>query len=147
MDEVSSVSTIEILARLSFVTSARLEVRAADEGISIQQMRLLGILRDREPTINDLSIHMGLDKSSVSGQVIRAERRGLVCRVPDELDRRSVRVRLEPAGRAIVDSASARFESDMHQVLATLTEAERTRWIALTTRLLMAATEGSHLDF
>ena len=143
MSDEGTLSTIEVLVRLSFVTSARLEARAAEEGLSIPQVRLLGILRDREPTINELTAHLSLDKSSVSGLVIRAERHGLVSRVPDELDRRSVRVVLEPAGRAVIDAASSRFESDMHEVLATLSEAERTRWVELSIRLLAAEATAS----
>lgn len=145
VSENNTPSDIEVLGRLSFVTAARLEARAAEAGLSVQQIRLLGILRDREPTINDLSIHLGQDKSSVSGLVIRAERQGLVERVPDDVDRRAVRVVLQPAGRAMIDAASARFESDMREVLGALTRAERTHWVELTSRLLVAEAEGRGL--
>ncbi len=141
MADDSELSTVETLARLSLVIVARLEARAAEEGLSIQQMRLLGILRDREPTINELASHLGLDKSSMSGAVGRAERRGLVSRVPDPQDGRSVRVRLEPSGRALLEAASERFEGDAKHVLATLTDRQREQWTSLTVRLLTAGVD------
>lgn len=133
---------VDILARLAFVTSARLERRGAEVELSIQQVRLLGILRDRQPTINELAAHLGTDKSSMSGAVLRAERRGLVSRVPDEDDGRVVRVRLEPEGRALVDAASARFDDDVQQMFAAVTVAERAQWVALSIRLLESEAEG-----
>lgn len=138
MKEENELSEVEVLGRLSFVTNARLEARASEAGLSIQQMRLLGILRDREPTINELTVHLGVDKSSVSGLVIRAERGGFVTRTQHEQDGRAVRVRLEPAGRALIDEASSRFESDVEHTFAALTGPERARWVALTVRLLRA---------
>ncbi len=147
MADDSELSTVEALARLAFAVGARLEAHAAEEGLSIQQVRLLGILRDRTPSINELAAHVGVDKSSMSGAVLRAERRGLVSRVPDERDRRSVRVRLEPAGRALVDAASDRFEADAERVLGALTDRQRAQWTSLTVRLLAAesrdAAEGA----
>ncbi|TQL48222.1 DNA-binding MarR family transcriptional regulator [Homoserinimonas aerilata] len=139
-------SAVDVLARLSFVTSARIEARASEAGLSVQQMRLLGILRDREPTINELTVHLGLDKSSVSGLVIRAERRGLVSRTQHEQDGRAVRVHLEVAGRALIDTANSQFENDVHRMFAALTETERSRWVALTTTLLVAEAEERGLS-
>src|SRR5579862_7310644 len=74
------LSTVDGLAQLSFLIHRALERRAAERDMSIIQMRLLGVLRDRRPTINELGRLLGLDKSSVSGLVDRAQRRGLVAR-------------------------------------------------------------------
>lgn len=141
MSEEDHRTALELLAQLSFETSERLQERAAEAGLSMQQARLLGILRDREPTINDLTTHLRLDKSSVSGLVIRAERRGLVSRIQHESDGRAVRVRLEPPGRALIDAANARFEEDMRDFFTTLDDAERRQWTAMTARLLTAEAE------
>jgi len=138
-EEEMTPSTVEVLARLSFVITARLEASATGMALSMQQVRLLGILRDHEPTINELAAHLGVDKSSMSGAVVRAEKRGLVIRLPDGQDGRSVRVRLMPAGRTLVEAASAEFEADAERILASLTDGERAQWTALTSRLLSAA--------
>lgn len=147
MDADEELSVVEALARLTFVTMARLEAFAAEAELSMQQVRLLGILRDREPTINQLAAHLGTDKSSMSGAVARAERRGLVSRIPDEADGRSVRVRLEPAGRTLFETASARFETDTARMFSTLTATGRARWATLTTQLLAAEAAERHASF
>ena len=71
---------------------------AAAHDLSLTQMRLLGILRDRVPAMLDLARHLGLGKSSVTGLIDRAERRGLVERAPAPHDGRGVHVRLTPRG-------------------------------------------------
>ena len=92
------LSPVDGLAQLSFVVQGMLERRAAEHGLSIIQARLLGVLRDRKPTMNELARLLGLDKSSVTGLVDRAERRGLVIRVPSTTDRRAVLVSLTDEG-------------------------------------------------
>jgi DNA-binding MarR family transcriptional regulator len=93
------LSPVDGLAQLSFLIQALLERQAAEHDLSIIQTRLLGVLRDRKPTMNELARFLGLDKSSVTGLVDRAERRGLVVRVPSATDRRSVLVSLTDKGR------------------------------------------------
>lgn len=132
------VDAVELLATLAFATTVRLETHATAADLSLQQFRLLGILTDREPTINELADRMGVDKSSMSGAVVRAERRGLVERVPDQHDGRSVRVRLLPTGRSLVAAASAQFQADTAEVFAALSPRERSTWATLTSKLLTA---------
>jgi DNA-binding MarR family transcriptional regulator len=76
------LSTVDGLVQLSFLVHGLLERRAAEHELSMIQVRLLGVLRDRKPTINEVAALLRLDKSSVSGLVDRAERRGLVARAP-----------------------------------------------------------------
>ena len=77
-EPAEQLSTVDGLAQLSFLTLGLLERRAGEHAISIIQTRLLGVLRDRTPTMNELATLLGLDKSSATGLVDRAERRGLV---------------------------------------------------------------------
>src|SRR6201995_3717918 len=111
------LSPVDGLAQLSFLIQGLLERRAAEHDLSIIQARLLGVLRDRRPTMNELARLLGLDKSSITGLVDRAERRGLVMRVPSTTDRRAVLVSLTDEGRALVSRASARFEADVLTML------------------------------
>ena len=78
------------LVQLSFAVHGALERVAEQHELSLVQVRLLGILRDREPGMLELAKFLGLDKSSVTGLVTRAERRGLVQRSGTEEDRRAV---------------------------------------------------------
>src|SRR5438270_778453 len=119
------LSAVDGLAQLSFVIQGLLERRAAEHDLSIIQTRLLGVLRDRKPTMNELARFLGLDKSSVTGLVDRAERRGLVTRVPSTADRRSVLVTLTDHGRSLVSDRAARFEADMSLLLERLEPADR----------------------
>src|ERR1700749_4966555 len=101
------LSPVDGLAQLSFVIQGMLERRAAGHHLSLAQVRLLGVLRDRMPTMNELARRLGLDKSSTTGLVDRAERRGLVARVPSATDRRSGLVRPTDEGGAFVSPAPA----------------------------------------
>ncbi len=118
------------LAQLSFLIHGMLERRAREHDLSIIQTRLLGVLRDRRPTMNELARFLDLDKSSVTGLVDRAERRGLVQRVPSTADRRAVLVALTDHGRSLVSDAAARFEADVSELLERLPSAAAPRWPA-----------------
>ena len=85
-----------------------------------------------------LATLLGLDKSSVTGLVDRAERRGLVTRVPSSADRRVVLVDLTDAGRALVADVSAGFESDVETLLQRLSVPDRSSLARLVSRLLVA---------
>jgi MarR family transcriptional regulator, lower aerobic nicotinate degradation pathway regulator len=143
---VNAISPVDGLAQLSFLVQGTLERRAAGHDISIVQTRLLGILRDRRPTMNELAKLLGLDKSSVTGLVDRAERRGLVARVPSEADRRSVLVSLTEQGRALTTSVSADFASDMTSLLALLPTADQAALSSLISRLLVAHANSHGVD-
>lgn len=113
----STRELIGALARASLAVQHALERSAAAHAISPAQARLLDALRDRAPTINELAELLGLDKSSTSGLVDRAQRRGLVRRVPSQLDRRSVRVRLTDQGRALADEVDSHFQNALASML------------------------------
>src|ERR1700733_11817508 len=83
---------VDALAQLSFLIQATLTRIAAAHDLSFVQIRLLGALRDRHPGMNELAKLLGLDKSSITGLVDRAERRGLVRRTVNPRDRRAYEV-------------------------------------------------------
>ena len=137
-ESTRELSPVDSLAQMSFVVHRMLEHRAAEHDLSIIQTRLLGVLRDRNPTINELGKLLGLDKSSTSGLVERAERRGLVARAPSPTDGRSVRVSLTDVGRSLVAEASSQFEADVSALLQQLSQRDRNALNALVTRVLAA---------
>ncbi len=116
---------VDALAQLSFAVQGTLGRIAATHGLSIVQARLLGILRDRSPTIMELARFLQLDKSSVTGLVDRAQERGLVRRTASTFDRRSVQVMLTVAGLELVDRATAAFEAEVEVLVADLSVARR----------------------
>ena len=113
------------LARLAFAVQAAHERRAREHDLSPTLARLLEVLRDRTPTMNELAALLGLDKSSTSGLVERAQRRELVRRIPSQLDRRSVRVRLTKQGRELDDAVSTHLAGDLAAMLEPLPETSR----------------------
>jgi DNA-binding MarR family transcriptional regulator len=132
------LTSVDGLAQLSFVIHGLLERRAAEHDLSIIQMRLLGVLRDRKPTMNELAQLLALDKSSITGLVDRAERRGLVTRVPSPTDRRSIQVRLTDHGRSLVSQVSIRFQADISILLDPLPTPDRGALASLISRVLVA---------
>jgi len=134
------------LAQLSFLIQGILERRAREHDLSVTQIRLLGVLRDRRPTMNELARLLGLDKSSVTGLVDRAERRGLVARVASTADRRSVLVSLTDQGRSIVSAGAARFNADIGLLLEHLPPSDRDALSQLISRLLVAHAADQGID-
>src|ERR1700722_6288391 len=141
-----NLGTVDSMAQLSFVVHGLLERRAAQQDLSIVQMRLLGVLRDRTPTMNELTRLLELDKSSITGLVDRAERRGLVTRVPSKTGGRSVQVQVTREGRSIGNRVAAGFEEDISRFLGPLSDAERAQLSGLATRVLVAHASGRGLD-
>ncbi len=127
---------VDALAQVTFLTAALLSKLAADNDLSMTQLRVLGILRDRQVRMSTLAAYLGLDKSSLTGLVDRAEKRGLVVRVANATDGRAVDVRLAPAGRRL----AARLQDRSAQSFSTLTDklsaAEQRRLQALLSRLV-----------
>ena len=137
---------VDGMAQLAFVVLGLLERRAAEHDLSIPATRLLGVLRDREPTMNELARILGLDKSSVTGLVERAERRGLVERTPSPADRRAVLVRLADEGRTLASAVAGRFSADVDALLGHLPVRDRAVLSRLVSRLLVAHAAGQGID-
>jgi DNA-binding MarR family transcriptional regulator len=133
---------VDALVQLSFLVQGVLTRVASDHDLSLVQVRLLGILRDRRPGMLELARHLGLDKSSMTGLVTRAEKRGLVERLPSTHDGRAVLVGLTPLGRRLTDRCGAEMDHQVAALTASLTPAEHTRIRALSAKLLRAAPAG-----
>jgi DNA-binding MarR family transcriptional regulator len=141
-----TLSAADGLAQLSFLIQGILERRAREHGLSIIQTRLLGILRDRRPTMNELARLLGLDKSSVTGLVDRAERRDLVARVPSTEDRRVLLVSLTDHGRSLVSAGAALFNADIALLLERLPASDRDTLAWLISRLLVTHAADQGID-
>jgi hypothetical protein len=65
----------DALAQRSFALMAVLTEVAAEHDLSLTQLQVLGILRDREPTMADLANFTGLERLTISGLIDRAAQR------------------------------------------------------------------------
>jgi MarR family transcriptional regulator, lower aerobic nicotinate degradation pathway regulator len=126
------------LVQISFVLMAALTEIAAEHDLSLTQLRILGILRDREPTMADLATFTGLERSSISGLIDRAAQRGLIVRTADPRDGRSVRVSLTRQARELVPEVTAAVGDRIKPLTSRLSFGEQKRLIALLTKALGA---------
>jgi DNA-binding MarR family transcriptional regulator len=118
------LETIEHFIALSYVIQQAIAQSASGEDLSNVQMRLLAILRDREPSMTALGSFLNLEKSSVTGLVDRAAERGFVKRTRPSSDRRAVHVALTARGRALDARLRPAITSRVARLLDGLTPAE-----------------------
>ncbi|HET9170098.1 MAG TPA: MarR family transcriptional regulator [Actinospica sp.] len=133
-----TLGLMDALAQLSFLVQNALAEIAADYDLSLTQTRLLGVLRDREPTMNELGRHLNLDKSSITGLVSRAQRRGLVARTVSDIDRRVVRVSITDDGRDLVEQVAELFAARIENLVAGLAGGDRQDLARLASRIVWA---------
>jgi DNA-binding MarR family transcriptional regulator len=127
---------VDSLVLAAFTVIALLSRVAAEHDLSLTQLRVLAILRDREPTMAELAGYLGLERSSVSGLIDRAVKRGLVQRDASEDDGRAVRVSLTPDGRRLASVGAREIGELLEPMTGQLSQAERNRLSALLGKLL-----------
>ncbi|GAX56472.1 MarR family winged helix-turn-helix transcriptional regulator [Streptomyces olivochromogenes] len=137
---------VDALAQLSFLVHNVLDEIAGQQDLSIIQARLLGVLRDREPTMNQLGRLLGLDKSSISGLVDRAQRRGLVTRTVSANDRRAFQVSITDAGRQLIEQLAAQFAEQIELSVAPLPDADRLRLSQLAAQVVASDAHRRGID-
>ena len=113
----SSSSVDDVLVRSAYLVMGVLTRIGAENDLSLTQLRVLGILRDRRVRMTGLATHLGLDKSTMSGLVDRAERRGLLARGKNAEDGRVVDVFVTPAGQEL----TTRLLADLREALSPAT--------------------------
>src|SRR5689334_4842764 len=100
---MTSDALLDAFVRSTFQVMGVLTRIGAQNDLSLTQLRVLGILRDRRLRMSALATFLGLDKSTMSGLVDRAERRGLLARGRSAEDRRAVDVFITPAGLELAE--------------------------------------------
>ena len=127
---------IDALVRASFAVMAVLNRIGAEHDVSLTQLRVLGILRDRRVKMSELADYLGLDKSTISGLVDRAEKRGLLRREPNPVDGRAVDVFLTDEGTELAGRGAAQIARALSPVTGKLTRAEARRLTTLLETIL-----------
>jgi DNA-binding MarR family transcriptional regulator len=127
---------IDALVRTSFVTMAVLNRVGAEHDLSLTQLRVLALLRDRRVKMSELADYLGLDKSTISGLVDRAEKRGLLQRIPNPIDGRGVDVVLSTEGMELAERGASQIARSLSPMTSTLTRAEAHRLTTLLERML-----------
>ena len=127
---------VDALVQTSFVTMAVLNKLGAENDLSLTQLRVLAILRDRRLRMTALADYLGLEKSTMTGLVDRAEKRGLLIRAPNADDRRAVDVMLSPDGVALGDRLYVQVRRSLAPLTSELGPADGRRLQTLLERML-----------
>lgn len=127
---------IDALAQTAFTVMAVLNRVGAEHDLSLTQLRVLGILRDRRLRITALADYLGLEKSTMTGLVDRAEKRGLLSRAPSATDGRAVDVFITPRGEALAGPIYGRAVELLMPLIDGLQPAERRQLQAHLERML-----------
>ncbi|HLG77752.1 MAG TPA: MarR family transcriptional regulator [Ktedonobacteraceae bacterium] len=105
--DIWPMSTLGRIVRLSRILEREYRKFFAEHGLESWEFDVLTTLRrSGEPnglTANALLRAALVTSGAITHRIDRMEEKGLVERVPDPSDRRSVRIRLTPHGREIVD--------------------------------------------
>lgn len=125
MTDRTDDALVDALVQSSFVVMGVLTRVAAEHDLSLTQLRMLGVLRDRRPRMAQLAQLLGLDKSTVSGLIERAERRGLVRRVPSAQDARAVEVEATEDGLALAAAGAGQVRAALQPLLGEVDAAGR----------------------
>ncbi|WP_306205217.1 MarR family winged helix-turn-helix transcriptional regulator [Actinoplanes sp. RD1] len=112
------------LVRAAFLVNGAYAENSREFGISSQQGQLLCCLRAQPFGMGDLSVVLGLAKSTVTGLVNNLERDGLVRREAGFHDSRVVSVALTERGREVADGFYTKTKRQIEQFPASLTAAE-----------------------
>ncbi|MFT4082828.1 MAG: MarR family transcriptional regulator [Nocardioides sp.] len=137
--DLGDIAPTDALVQIAFTVEGVLSRVAADNDLSLTQMRVLGILRDRTPRMAQLAGFLGLEKSTMSGLIGRAERRGLVERAPSDEDARATEVVLTESGRELARRVERQVHEALGPVLGRLGDADHEALVRVT-RLLQGGT-------
>lgn len=129
------------LVRLTFLIQNLYAEVGRDCELTVSQAQLLCTLTDRSIGMAELSGLLGLERSSLTGLVDRAEQRGFVVREPDPNDRRAVRVALTSGGADTVHRFHDRLTGRLDVLLAQLPATERDRFARTLSRIVVDVPE------
>ncbi|PXX63155.1 DNA-binding MarR family transcriptional regulator [Nocardia tenerifensis] len=130
---------IDGLVRSAFQIMGVLTRLAAQHDLSLTQLRVLGILRDRHPRMSELAAFLGLDKSTLSGLIDRAERRGLMTRAASPDDKRAVIVSITDAGQELMQRLYDEFQETFAPAIGRIDPQQRRQLADLLEPLLTPA--------
>lgn len=139
--DVSPMAVIARMSRLSrFLEDSIAEVLARF-GINEAQFGVLAALRRAGPphclSPTDLYNSLLISSGAMTNRLERLTAAGLVKRIPNRRDGRSMLVALTPKGRDVIDRAVAAHAENEHRLLASLSRGEREAMARLLRKLLL----------
>ncbi|MFE6196106.1 MarR family winged helix-turn-helix transcriptional regulator [Streptomyces sp. NPDC057838] len=116
-----------------------------DSGISAADYALLAPLSESEGGVlraRDLGAEVGWERSRLSHQISRMEKRGLVVREACEDDARGAMVRLTEKGRATIEAAAPGHAETVRQLFFDPLKSDEVEMLGRYLERIMAAVEG-----
>ncbi|MCF6467829.1 winged helix-turn-helix transcriptional regulator [Nonomuraea sp. MG754425] len=124
------------LVRLAHLVSRVYAEVSREFELTPQQIQLLCVLLDGPTGMTEMSRALGLEKSSMTGLVDRAERRGIVVRVRDQRDRRACDVALTEQGRTIAHAAHRKVTAQVEALVGAIDPGDRERLESVVTGIV-----------
>lgn len=138
--DVWPMGVIGRISRLSNLLDREFKRFFAEYGLEFWEFDVLATLRRAGPehglTAGALNRAAMVTSGAITNRIDRLAARGLVERVPSAEDRRSIRVRLTPKGRTLVDDLVGRHVDNEVRLLTALPEPDRDHLAALLRTLL-----------
>ncbi|HXV71150.1 MAG TPA: MarR family transcriptional regulator [Acidimicrobiia bacterium] len=109
-DAAPGMAAVTTITRAQQILEARVEDALTPYGLTFARfeiLRLLGFTRSGQLPMGKISDRLQIHPASVTSAVKRLEREGLIDRRSDELDSRVVLASLLPAGRRVLEPATA----------------------------------------
>src|SRR5262245_23479559 len=138
MADTDTYALVDALVQSGFIVMGAVTRVGAAHDLSLTQMRVLGILRDRRLRMAELAAWLGLEKSTMSGLVERAERRGLLGRAKSAGDGRAVDVYMTPEGSELAERVHAEIRAALAPLTGRLDAGQREAVTRLLERMLQA---------
>jgi DNA-binding MarR family transcriptional regulator len=125
-----------LVLRLARASAWRLGRSLAESGLRWADYAVLHHINAQGPVAQrELASALRIQPSNIVAMLDELERRGLLKRAPDPVDRRRHRVELTPRGRAALTRATKAATAAEADLLAPLSAAERREFRALLVRL------------
>ncbi|MEO1401714.1 MAG: MarR family transcriptional regulator [Cyanobacteria bacterium J06635_1] len=138
--DVSSLAVIGRILQLSQLLEKHRETVLAGFGLTVWSFDMLATLRRQGPPYQlkptELYKWLMLSSGAMTNRIDRLEKEGLVTRLRDPDDRRSVIVQLSDAGIERIDETMPVLFERENQFLADLSQTETATFIALLKQLL-----------
>jgi DNA-binding MarR family transcriptional regulator len=135
-------------ASRALVAIAARSLGAAGEEVTLPQYRALVVLASRGPQrVVDLAGFLDVTASTATRMCDRLVRKGLAQRQRSSRDRRTVRVRLSPAGNDLVAAVTQRRRNEVQAIVERMPPADRERLVTTLRMFADAAGEVPEQDW
>ncbi|WP_461006699.1 MarR family winged helix-turn-helix transcriptional regulator [Streptomyces capparidis] len=146
-DELWPVHVIARIQRINRILDRHLKEFCAQRGLEVGEFDVLTTLRRSGPpyalTAGAFLKAAMVTSGAITNRIDRMERKGLVERVRDTDDRRTVRIRLTPAGRELVDLAMSEHLAHYARILEGLDRDECGHLASALRKVLLAHRDTS----